>query len=151
MAAIGDSCFWLADFLNSSPLKPLGQMNRNLVGSIYKDCLFRPDPLTNMAATSNSCFSTRKLKVCLKFNITLLLLINTRSEHLCHSDVMWWKVLFPRGWFIDKKTKYGWIKVEKDTGQKKTSQWIFLNFIYIVLWDVPNKISKFENRFRGLF
>jgi hypothetical protein len=25
----------LADFLNSSPLKPLGQMNRNLVGSIY--------------------------------------------------------------------------------------------------------------------
>ena len=35
MAATGDSCFWLADFLNSSPLKPLGQMNRNLVGSIY--------------------------------------------------------------------------------------------------------------------
>jgi hypothetical protein len=33
------------------------------------------------------------------------------------------------------------LKVEKDTmGQKKTSQWIFLNFIYIVLWDVPNKI-----------
>jgi hypothetical protein len=25
----------LADFLKSSPLKPLGQMNRNLVGSIY--------------------------------------------------------------------------------------------------------------------
>ena len=35
MAAIGDSCFWLADFLDSSPLKPFGQMNRNLVGSIY--------------------------------------------------------------------------------------------------------------------
>ena len=33
MAATGDSCFWLADF--SSPLKPLGEMNRNLVGSIY--------------------------------------------------------------------------------------------------------------------
>ena len=33
MAAIGNSCFWLADFLKSS-LKPLGQMNRNLVGSI---------------------------------------------------------------------------------------------------------------------
>jgi hypothetical protein len=30
-----DSCFWLADFLDSSPLKPFGQMNRNLVGSIY--------------------------------------------------------------------------------------------------------------------
>jgi hypothetical protein len=26
----------LADFLKSSPLKPLGQMNRNLVGSIYE-------------------------------------------------------------------------------------------------------------------
>jgi hypothetical protein len=25
----------LADFLKSSSLKPLGQMNRNLVGSIY--------------------------------------------------------------------------------------------------------------------
>ena len=35
MAATGDSCFWLADFLNSSHLKPFGQMNRNLVGSIY--------------------------------------------------------------------------------------------------------------------
>ena len=31
----GHSCFWLADFLKSSPLKPFGQMNRNLVGSIY--------------------------------------------------------------------------------------------------------------------
>ena len=35
MATIGNSCFWLADFLKSSPLKPLGQMSRNLVGSIY--------------------------------------------------------------------------------------------------------------------
>ena len=35
MATTGNSCFWLADFLKSSPLKPLGQMNRNLVGSIY--------------------------------------------------------------------------------------------------------------------
>ena len=34
MAATGNSCFWLADFKKSSP-KPLGQMNRNLVGSIY--------------------------------------------------------------------------------------------------------------------
>jgi hypothetical protein len=35
MAATGDSCFWLADLLNSSPLKSFCQMNRNLIGSIY--------------------------------------------------------------------------------------------------------------------
>ena len=35
MATTGNSCFWLTDFLKSSPLKLLGQMNRNLVGSIY--------------------------------------------------------------------------------------------------------------------
>jgi hypothetical protein len=35
MATTGNSCFWLADLKKSSPLKPLGQMNRNLVGSIY--------------------------------------------------------------------------------------------------------------------
>jgi hypothetical protein len=34
MAAIGNSCFWLVDLRKYSPLKPLGQMNRNLVGSI---------------------------------------------------------------------------------------------------------------------
>jgi hypothetical protein len=35
MATTGNSCFWLADFFLFSPLKPLGQMNRSLVGSIY--------------------------------------------------------------------------------------------------------------------
>jgi hypothetical protein len=35
MATTGNSCFWLADLKKSSPLKPLCQMNRNLVGSIY--------------------------------------------------------------------------------------------------------------------
>jgi hypothetical protein len=35
MATTGDSCFWLADFFNSSSLKPLSQMIRNLVGIIY--------------------------------------------------------------------------------------------------------------------
>jgi hypothetical protein len=35
MATTGNSCFWLANFFKSSPLKPLGQMNRNLVGSTY--------------------------------------------------------------------------------------------------------------------
>ena len=31
----GNSWFWLADFFKSSSLKPLGQKNHNLVGSIY--------------------------------------------------------------------------------------------------------------------
>ena len=35
MAATGDSCFWLADFKNSSLLKLFDQMYRNLEGSIY--------------------------------------------------------------------------------------------------------------------
>ena len=35
MATTGNSCFWLVDVKKSSPLKLLGQINRNLVGSIY--------------------------------------------------------------------------------------------------------------------
>jgi hypothetical protein len=35
MATTGDSCFWLAYFKNSSPLKLFGQMYQNMVGSIY--------------------------------------------------------------------------------------------------------------------
>jgi hypothetical protein len=35
MAATDDSCFWLADFLNSS-LKPFGQINYILVGNIFE-------------------------------------------------------------------------------------------------------------------
>jgi hypothetical protein len=36
VVTIGNSCFWLANFFKSSPLKPLGQMNQNFVGSIYE-------------------------------------------------------------------------------------------------------------------
>ena len=35
MAATDNSCFCLADFLKSSPPKPHGQMNQNLVENIY--------------------------------------------------------------------------------------------------------------------
>jgi hypothetical protein len=61
LAATGNSCFWLVDLKDSSPLKPLGQMKWNLVGNIYgrsskKDCIFCSDPFINMAATGNSCF-----------------------------------------------------------------------------------------------
>ena len=35
MAVTGNSCFRLVDFLKSSSLKLLSQLNRNLVGSIY--------------------------------------------------------------------------------------------------------------------
>ena len=35
MSATGNSFFWLVDSKQSFPLKLLGQMNRNLVGSIY--------------------------------------------------------------------------------------------------------------------
>jgi hypothetical protein len=35
MAATGNSCFWLVDLKKSSTLKQLGQMDWNVVGSIY--------------------------------------------------------------------------------------------------------------------
>ena len=61
MAATGNSYFWLVDFWESSPLKPLGQMIGNLVGSIYGRSSIKiahsiPYPLTNMATTGDSCF-----------------------------------------------------------------------------------------------
>ena len=61
MATTGDSCFWLADFKNSYPLKLVGQMYRNLAVSIYgkssmKIAHFVHDRLANMTTTGNSCF-----------------------------------------------------------------------------------------------
>jgi hypothetical protein len=60
MTATDNSCIWLADLKQSSPLKPPGQMNQDLVGSIIGRSSIKiahlVPILTNMAATGHSCF-----------------------------------------------------------------------------------------------
>ena len=60
MAAMGNSCFWLADIskLFSETTWPIGTKlgRKYLCKVLYKISLFRPDWTTNMAARDNSCF-----------------------------------------------------------------------------------------------
>ena len=71
---------------------------------LYKDCSFRPDPLTNMAATGNSCFWLAEFSKIFSFETARLNEPKLGRKHL-------WKVLykykdcsFRPDWLISKKS-----------------------------------------------
>ena len=61
MAATGNSCFLLVDSKTAFPLRAAWPNNiklgkKHLWKFLYREYPIRFDPLTNMAATGNSCF-----------------------------------------------------------------------------------------------
>jgi hypothetical protein len=61
MVATGNSCFWLVNFYESSPLNLPAQNElkfdrKHLWKVLYINCSFHPDPFANMTTTCKSCF-----------------------------------------------------------------------------------------------
>jgi hypothetical protein len=52
----------IADFLYSSPLKPLGEMNRNLVGSIYHRCFLSSFGSFGQTVSEKKIFRNRPIR-----------------------------------------------------------------------------------------
>ena len=117
MAATGNSCFWLADFKKCSPLKQLGQMNQNLIGSSYINfAYFIPIRLqtwpsqailvSDWLISKNSC----PLKPLGQMNRNLVGSIYGRSSikiaHLVPIRYQTWppQTILVSDWLISKKT-----------------------------------------------
>ena len=119
-AAAGNSYFWLVDSKKYFPLKPLGQMNWNLVGSIYgmssiKIGHFVLIRLTNMAATGNSClwldyfFKSSRKPIGQMYRNLVGSIYGISSIKIAHFVAICWQTWPPQAilvsdWLISKKS-----------------------------------------------